>query len=43
MATPADILTFIDTNKDRFIQRLAQAVEIPRYILRSLTMCKFSY
>ncbi|KAH8993589.1 CNDP dipeptidase [Lactarius hatsudake] len=29
MATPLDFLNFVDTNKDRFIQRLAQAVEIP--------------
>ena len=31
MAAPADFLNFIDVNKDRFIQRLASAVEIPRY------------
>jgi hypothetical protein len=31
MATPLDFLDFVDSNKDRFIQRLAQAVEIPRY------------
>jgi Cys-Gly metallodipeptidase DUG1 len=31
MAAPADFLNFVDTNKDRFIQRLARAVEIPRY------------
>jgi hypothetical protein len=30
MATPVDFLNFIETNKDRFIQRLARAVEIPR-------------
>ncbi|KAF8480212.1 CNDP dipeptidase [Russula ochroleuca] len=29
MAAPADFLNFIDVNKDRFIQRLARAVEIP--------------
>jgi len=29
MATPLDFLDFVDGNKDRFIQRLAQAVEIP--------------
>lgn len=29
MATPLDFLDFVDSNKDRFIQRLAQAVEIP--------------
>ncbi|KAI0293927.1 CNDP dipeptidase [Russula brevipes] len=29
MAAPADLLDFVDTNKDRFIQRLARAVEIP--------------
>ncbi|KAI0249777.1 CNDP dipeptidase [Lactifluus subvellereus] len=29
MATPVDFHTFIDANKDRFIQRLARAVEIP--------------
>jgi len=29
MATPAEFLNFVDTNKDRFIQRLARAVEIP--------------
>ncbi|KAN0111744.1 hypothetical protein V8E52_008124 [Russula decolorans] len=29
MAAPADFLNFIDVNKDRFIQRLASAVEIP--------------
>lgn len=31
MAAPEDFLNFIDDNKDRFIQRLAKAVEIPRY------------
>lgn len=31
MAAPADFLNFIDVNKDKFIQRLASAVEIPRY------------
>jgi len=31
MAAPADFLNFIDINKDRFIQRLASAIEIPRY------------
>ncbi|KAI0284572.1 CNDP dipeptidase [Russula aff. rugulosa BPL654] len=29
MAAPADFLNFIDVHKDRFIQRLASAVEIP--------------
>ncbi|KAI9432946.1 CNDP dipeptidase [Lactarius indigo] len=29
MATPLDFLDFVDTNQGRFIQRLAQAVEIP--------------
>jgi hypothetical protein len=36
MAAPADFLNFIDVNKDRFIQRLARAVEIPRYPLDHL-------
>ena len=31
MAAPADFLKFVEANQDRFIQRLARAVEIPRY------------
>ena len=31
MAAPAEFLNFVDANKDKFIQRLARAVEIPRY------------
>ncbi|KAI0057285.1 CNDP dipeptidase [Artomyces pyxidatus] len=29
MAAPADFLSYVDTHKDQFIQRLAEAVEIP--------------
>ena len=36
MAAPADFLSFVDVNKDRFIERLARAVEIPRYSLDHL-------
>jgi hypothetical protein len=43
MATPADFLNYIDTNKDRFINRLARAVEIPRYTFHSLNICRISY
>lgn len=32
MAAPVELLDFVDANKDRFIQRLARAVEIPRYL-----------
>ena len=32
MAAPVEFLDFVDANKDRFIQRLARAVEIPRYL-----------
>ena len=38
MAAPADFLNFIDDHKDRFIQRLASAVEIPRYPIDHLAL-----
>jgi hypothetical protein len=38
MAAPADFLNFVDGNKDRFIQRLARAVEIPRYPIDHLAL-----
>lgn len=31
MATPTEFLKFVDENADAFIQRLADAVAIPRY------------
>lgn len=35
MSTPTKFLEFIDSNADKFIQRLADAVAIPRLALRS--------
>ncbi|KAH9974102.1 CNDP dipeptidase [Lactifluus volemus] len=41
MATPVDFLNFIETNKDRFIQRLARAVEIPSHRHHVVRMASF--
>jgi hypothetical protein len=35
MPSPPEIIDFIDNNADRFIQRLAEAVAIPRCALNS--------
>lgn len=32
MVAPKAFLDFVDANEDKFIQRLAEAVAIPRYV-----------
>jgi len=43
MAAPTDFLRFVDINKDRFIERLGRAVEIPRYPLDFLAWGRTQY